>query len=147
MVSSNSKRSMTMPKWHTDECLIGIPTMPRYFSSLAGCIISKATVSAVKRMRLNTWRNLSVPVRKKKKNDQSHNARANTWQIKAMHKVGICLDDVTCHSRSIQKRTRPINKRFIETAGTRHSGARLAFCITRLISTEMHWMHIPVRYA
>jgi len=135
-----------MQKWHTDECSIGIPTMPKSFSSLAGCIISKATVLAVKRMQLNTWRNLSVPVRRVK-NDQSHISRANTWQIKVMRKVGICLDGVTCHSRSIQKRTRPISKRFIETAGTRHSGARLAFCITRLISTEMHLMHIPARYA
>jgi len=137
---------MTMPNWHTDESSIGIQTMPRSSSSLVGCIISKATVSAVKKMRLNTWRNLSAPVRRVK-NDQSHIARANTWQIKVMHKVGICLDGVTCHNRNIQKRMRPISKRSIETVGTQHSGARLAFCITRLISTEMHLMHIPARYA
>jgi tetratricopeptide (TPR) repeat protein len=79
--------------------------------------------------------------------DMSYIAHANTWQIKVMRKAGICLDGATCHSRNTQKHTRPISKQFIETVGTRHSGARLAFCIIRSTSTEMHLTHIPAPYA
>jgi len=125
-----------MPKMHIDVCLIEIPTMPRYSSNLAGCTTNKATVSAVKSKQLNTWRNLLTLVIQH--NRPLNIAQANTWQIKVMRKVGICLADVTCHSRNTPKHTRHINKPSTVMDGTRHSGARLAFCITKLISTEMH---------
>ena len=134
-----------MPKMHTDACLIGIPTMLRYSSNLAGYITNKAIVSAVKSKQLSTWRNRSTLVRQP--NRSLWIAQANTWQIKVMLKVGTCLAGATCHSKNTPRRTKHISKLSTVTGGTQPSGARLAFCITRLISTEMHWMHIPVRYA
>jgi hypothetical protein len=95
---------------------------------------------------LSIWSSLSALVRLVK-NEWSHIPHANTWQIKVMLKAGICLADATCHNRSTQRRTRPINKQSIAMDGTRHSGARLAFCITKLTSTEMHLMHTPAQYA
>lgn len=74
-------------------------------------------------------------------------AQANTWQTQMMHRVGISWAGVTCHSRSIQRRTKPTSKPCTAMAGTRRSGARLVSCITRSISTEMHSMRTPVRYA
>lgn len=74
-------------------------------------------------------------------------ACTNTWQTRVMRKVGTFLDVVTCHSRSIQKHMRHISKPFTATDGIRLSGAQLASCITRSISTEMHLMHTPVPYA
>jgi tetratricopeptide (TPR) repeat protein len=60
----NHKRySMTMLNWLIDVCSIGIRTMQRSFSSLAGCITNKATASAAKSKRLSTLKNPSVPVR------------------------------------------------------------------------------------
>jgi len=135
-----------MPNRPIDVCLTEIRSMQRSFSSLAGCITSKATALAVRSKRLSTWSNLSVLVRLVK-NDPSHISHANTWQTKVMRKAGICLAGATCHNRNTQKRTRPISKQSIAMDGTRHSGARLAFCITRLTSTEMHLMHTPAQYA
>ena len=89
----------------------------------------------------------SVNSGKTSQNDPFYIAYLNTWQTKVMRKVGICLAGVTCHSRNIQKRTRPISKLSTAMDGTRHSGARLAFCTTRSTSTEMHLMHTPERYA
>lgn len=89
----------------------------------------------------------SVSSGKSHHEDASNSAHTNTWQIKVMRKAGISLDGATCHNRSIQKHTRPISKQSTAMDGTRHSGARLAFCITKLTSTEMHLMHTPVRYA
>lgn len=138
--------SMTMQKQPTCAFLIETQIMQRCSNSLVGCIISRATASPAKSVLLSTSRNLSAQVRLVK-NNPSCIVHANTWQTKVMHKAGICLADVTCHSRSTQRRTRPISKPSIETDGTQHSGARLAFCITRSTSTEMHLMPTPVRYA
>ena len=89
----------------------------------------------------------SVSSGKIRQNDLSHISSAYTWQIKAMHRVGIFLVDVTCHNRNIPRHTRHISKQSTETGGIRLSGARLAFCITRLTSTEMRLMRTPGRYA
>lgn len=135
-----------MPNMPTSVFSIGIQNMQRSFSSLDGCTINRAQVSKVKSRPLSTWNNLSVPVRLVNY-DRSHISHANTWQIKVMHRVGTSLVGATCHNRSTPRHTRPISKLFIETGGIRLSGARLAYCTTKLISTEMRSMHIPARYA
>lgn len=135
-----------MPKLPISVFSIGIQNMQRSFSNLDGCITNRVPVSKVKSRPLSTWNNLSVPVRLVKY-DRSHISHANTWQIKAMHRVGTYSVGATCHNRSTPRHTRPISKLFIETDGIQLSGARLAFCTTKLISTEMRLMHIPARYA
>lgn len=119
--------------------------MPRSSSSSAGCI-TRSTTATARTLQLSTWRSLSTPVRRVV-NDHSSVTRSNTWQTKTMRRAGTCLGGATCHSRSIPRRMRPTSKPSIATGGTQHSGARLASCITRSTSTEMHWMHTPARYA
>lgn len=135
-----------MPKLPTSVFSIGIQNMQRSFNNLDGCITSRVLAFKVKSRLLSIWNNLSVPVRLVKY-DRSHILHANTWQIKAMHRAGTSLVGATCHNRSTPRHTRPISKLFIETDGIRLSGARLAFCTTKLTSTEMRLMHIPARYA
>ncbi len=60
---SNQRFSTTMPKWPTGVCLTVIRIMQRSFSSLAGCITSRVTVSAARSKRLSTSRNQSAQVK------------------------------------------------------------------------------------
>jgi len=136
---------MTTPNLPIDVCLIAIQIMPRSSSNWGGYIISKAIASQARSRRLSTLRNLSIQV--SSLCDQTHVTRINTWQMPMMRKAGIFWADVTCHNRNTPRHMRPISKRYIAMVETRHSGARLAFCITRSISTEMRLMHTPGRYA
>lgn len=117
-----------MPNLPIDVYLIAIQIMPRSSSNWDGYTISKAIASQARSKRLSTLRNRST-------------------QMPMMRKAGIFWADATCHNRNTPRRTRPISKRYIATVGTRHSGARLASCITRSISTEMRLMRTPGRYA
>jgi hypothetical protein len=55
--------STIMPNQLMGVCLIGIQIMPKSFSSLAGCITNKATVSAARSVQLNIWKSLLALVR------------------------------------------------------------------------------------
>lgn len=137
----------TTPNLHTGVCLIAIRITQRSSSSSAGCIISKALASPAKNRRLSTWRSLSIPVCFSLHISAAMRHRFNTWQTTTTRKVGTSWADVTCHSRSTPRHTRPTNKLSTVMAGTRLSGAPSASCITRSTSTATHSMRTPARYA
>lgn len=138
----------TTPSLHTGVCLIAIRITQRSSSSSAGCIISRARASPVRSRRLSTWRSPSILVCFVSLHISARRRhRFNTWQTTTTRKVGTSWADVTCHSRSIPRHTRPTNKLSTVMAGTRLSGAPSASCITRSTSTETHSMRTPARYA
>jgi len=128
---------------HTVVCSTEIPIMLRYYNNSGGCIISKAIASTPKSKPSNILRNQLAPVNENLTMTFPQAVAYLTYvQTIPMLRAGICSVDATCRNRSTPKPMRLTNRRSTGMVGTRHSGARLAFCTIRSTNIGTPLMHI-----